>query len=357
MARNLRIEFPGAIYHVTSRMIGDRQTDRSRLFRDDADRQRFLERLAEGVKQYQVRLYLYCLMTNHFHLVCETPAGNLSRFMQSLTTAYTVYYNLKHRRHGHLLDGRFKAKVVEGDEYLLGLSRYVHLNPVRVGAIESRPYKEKIEYLRAYAWSSYRSYIGAVKALKFIQSGPILSEMGGQERKWPERYREYVERGLAKDDREFKAAIKRSARSIGSDAFRIWIDELHRKAAGGRRRPEDISFRHLTEPLQPDLVLETLAKIFRVGKDEFRQRRRNGYLRAVAARFLMRYVGQTEREVAGELGVSGGSAVSKQLRRLEGELMAGRNIQRRIKEAEELLDAEHKAVIIQSRNKRYPLNY
>jgi len=350
MARNLRIEFPGAIYHVTSRMIGDWQSERSRLFRDDADRKRFLERLAERVKQYQVRLYLYCLMTNHFHLVCETPAGNLSRFMQSLTTAYTVYYNLRHRRHGHLLDGRFKSKLVGGDEYLLGLSRYVHLNPVCAGAIEAGPYKEKLGYLRTYVWSSYRSYIGEVKALKFIQCGPILSEMGGQEREWPKRYRAYVERGLVKDDREFKLAIRRSSRSIGSDAFRIWIDELHRKVAGGRRRPEDISFRHLTEHLQPDLVLETLAKVFRVRKEEFRQRRRKGYLKAVAARFLIRYAGQTEREAAGELGVSGGSAVSKQLGKFAGEMMADREVQLRIREAEERLDEKHNAAIIRPLN-------
>ena len=350
MARNLRIEYPGAIYHVTSRMIGDWQVDRSRLFRDDADRQRFLERLAERVKQYQVRLYLYCLMANHFHLVCETPAGNLSRFMQSLTTAYTVYYNLRHRRHGHLLDGRFKSKLVEGDEYLLGLSRYVHLNPVCAGVVKEKPYKEKVAYLRAYAWSSYRSYIGQVKEFKFVQYGPILSEMGGAEREWPRRYRAYVERGLVRDDRELKLAMGRSARSIGSDAFRKWIDELHRKAAGNRRRPEDISFRHLAEYLSSAIVLETLAKIFRVREEEFRRQRRNGYLRAVAARFLIRHAGQTEREAAGELGLSSGSTVSKQLGKLDGKLLVDHSLQRRIKAAEEQLEEKRHAAIMRSKN-------
>lgn len=352
MARNLRIEYPGAIYHVTSRMIGDWQTDRSQLFRDDADRQRFLERLAERVRQYEVRLYLYCLMTNHFHLVCETLGGNLSRFMQSLTTAYTVYYNLRHKRHGHLLDGRFKSKLVEGDEYLLGLSRYVHLNPVYVGAVKARLFKEKVEHLLTYIWSSYRSYIGEVKELKFVEYGPILSEMGGAEREWPRRYREYAERGLAQDDHELKLAIRRSTRSIGSAAFRIWIDELHRKAAGSRRRPEDISFRHLVEYLPPDLVLETLTKVFRVRKEEFRRQRRNGYLRAVAGRFLIRYAGQTEREAAGELGISSGSTVSKQLGKLEDKLTTDRSIQRRIKVAEEQLEEKRHAAIMRFGNSR-----
>ncbi|MBU4248404.1 MAG: transposase, partial [Verrucomicrobia bacterium] len=143
MARHLRVEFPGAIYHVTCRMIGDRWLDQSRLFVDDKDRERFVDCLADRVEQYNIRLYLFVCMTNHFHLVFETPEGNCAKFMQSLSTAYTVYYNLRHGRHGHLLDGRYKAKLVEGDEYLLALSRYVHLNPVRVGALKDKPLAEQ----------------------------------------------------------------------------------------------------------------------------------------------------------------------------------------------------------------------
>ena len=194
MARHLRVEFPGAIYHVTCRMVGDAPSygnyggtgapsygnyggtgapsygnyggtgapSRSicggtswpperRLFRDEADHERFLERLAERVEQYHIRLYLFVLMTNHFHLVFETPETNCSKFMQSLSTAYTVYYNLRHGRHGHLLDGRFKAKPVDGDDYLLALSRYVHLNPVQVGSMKDKPIKERIEAWRPIA--------------------------------------------------------------------------------------------------------------------------------------------------------------------------------------------------------------
>ena len=103
MARHLRIEFPGAMYHVTCRMIGNWRTQRTYLFKDGADHERFLDRLAERVEQFNVRLYLFVNMANHFHLVLETPEGNCSKFMQSLSTAYTVYYNLRHGRHGHLL--------------------------------------------------------------------------------------------------------------------------------------------------------------------------------------------------------------------------------------------------------------
>jgi putative transposase len=161
MARPLRIEYPGAIYHVTCRMLGDALTLRGyggaswppekRLFRDEADHERFLGRLAERVEQFHVRLYLFVCMTNHFHLVFETPQANCSKFMHSLSTAYTVYYNLRHGRHGHLLDGRFKAKLVEGDDYLLALSRYVHLNPVQVAAQRNKSIDERINLERAVA--------------------------------------------------------------------------------------------------------------------------------------------------------------------------------------------------------------
>ena len=111
MARHLRVEYPGAIYHVAVRMLGSSPDDGCRLFRDNNDRERFLSRLAERVEQFNIRLYLFSLMQTHWHLVCETPEGNICGFMQSLTTAYTVYYNIRHRRHGHLVDGRFKARL------------------------------------------------------------------------------------------------------------------------------------------------------------------------------------------------------------------------------------------------------
>lgn len=171
MARHLRVEFPGAIYHVTCRMIGDGRLDRSQLFLDDRDRERFLGCLSERVERYNIRLYLFVLMTNHFHFVLETPEANCSRFMQSLCTAYSVYYNRRHSRHGHLLDGRFKGKLVEGEDYLLALTRYVHLNPVQVKAMAQKPLDQKITYVRQYPWSSYQSYTGRSKALDFVDYG------------------------------------------------------------------------------------------------------------------------------------------------------------------------------------------
>jgi REP element-mobilizing transposase RayT len=313
MARHLRVEFPGAIYHVTCRMIGDGRLENSRLFTEDRERERFLERLGEGVEQYNIRLYQFVLMTNHFHLVFETPEGNCSKFMHSLSTAYTVFYNLRHGRHGHLLDGRFKAKLVDGDNYLLALTRYVHLNPVMAGEMKTRPVKEKIQYLRQYPWSSYPSYTGDRKGYDFVTYGPILGEMSGKRRTWPRRYREFVEAGLAENDKEFEKVLKASPRSIGGVAFRTRVDTLYEKVMAGHGATEDIAFRHITEPLRADAVLNMLAAGLNVEKDEFCRRQRGSMLRAVAARYLMKYAAQSQRDVAKVLNAGSGSAISKQL--------------------------------------------
>ena len=129
MPRPPRIDFPDALYHVTSRGNG-----RATIFHSDADRERFLAQLADSLHTAAVVLHAYVLMDNHFHLLVHTPRGNLSRFMQRLCTAYAMYARYKHRRPGHQFQGRFKAKLVEDDVYLRVLRRYMHLNPVKTAA-------------------------------------------------------------------------------------------------------------------------------------------------------------------------------------------------------------------------------
>src|SRR5882724_8554912 len=139
MARPLRILYPNAFYHVTCR-----GNDRRVIFRDDDDRTRFLERLRSAREIFSVRVHAYVLMSNHFHLIVETPKANLSEFMRQFNISYTGYYNRRHHRIGHLYQGRFKAIVVDKDSYLLELSRYVHLNPIRIKAEAQRSETERI---------------------------------------------------------------------------------------------------------------------------------------------------------------------------------------------------------------------
>jgi REP element-mobilizing transposase RayT len=159
MARLLRVQFPGAIYHVSAR-----GNERRLIFGDDRDRARFLAKLAESKELYSVRLFLVCLMPNHFHLLLGTPGGNLSQCLGRLMTAYSVYFNKGHHRAGHLTQGRFAAQLVEGNEYLLKLSRYIHLNPVcgkrwkggAAGAAPERIEELCLEHLPELRWAGSR---------------------------------------------------------------------------------------------------------------------------------------------------------------------------------------------------------
>ena len=161
MARPLRIEYPGAYYHVTSR--GNEQKD---VFKSQRDREKFLDYLKSATMRYGAVIHAFCLMSNHYHLLMETPEGNLSRIMRHINGAYTTYFNVKRKRAGHLFQGRYKAILIEADDYLAELSRYIHLNPVRVGMVE-RP--------EQYQWSSYQSYTGQCKHPEWLRTDFVLS--------------------------------------------------------------------------------------------------------------------------------------------------------------------------------------
>ena len=333
MARQLRIEYPGAIYHVTVR--GNAQQD---IFRDETDHRLLNARLAESTRTYQVRLYLFCLMDNHFHLVLETPGANLGRFMQSVLTGYTVCYNLRHRCHGHLTQGRYGARLVSGDEYLLKLSRYVHLNPVKVKGKITQLLPERMEHLRTYAWSSYRSYIGLAKRLEWVDCGPMLALMGGRDKERMERYRCFVETGVAADDEEFMRAMSRSARSIGRDDFREWVDKRHVELLKDRRHPEDVTLRRdMGRRPDPGTVLAAVASAAGTTVEGLKARRRSWIWKGIAAMLLVTQAGLTRRECAHWLGVRAGAVVSYQIKRAGVMLKANARLARRVARLESQL--------------------
>jgi putative transposase len=338
MARTLRIEYPGAIYHVTCRLVGSWRDGDRELFRDDADRWRFLESLATRVDAFGVVLHQYVLMQNHTHLVIETPRGNCSAFMQSLLTSYTVYFNLRHDRHGHLFDGRYKAKLVEGDAYLLGLSRYVHLNPVRVGALKDSP-EEALKHLQNYYWSSYLQYIGRRKRLEFVTYTPTLAQMHKPARDRPRRYRQFVENGVGEVDEELKGAMSVSRLGIGGEAFRDEMQGLYAELVAATSRPEDAALRNVVEVLTADQVLAELAERLGCEQGLFTRRSKGTVHRPFAARYLTRYAGLSQREVAAILGVSTGAAISLQLRRFEDLVADNRKLRSLAKKCDKALSA------------------
>ncbi len=181
MARPLRLSFPGAVYHVTSR--GNARHD---IVADDRDRSQWLSLLAHVVDRYGWLCHAYCLMDNHYHLVIETPKPNLSIGMRQLNGRYTQAYNRRHEQVGHVFQGRFTAILVEKDAHLRELCRYVVLNPVRA-KIVSHP--------RLWVWSSYRATVGATKAPGWLTRDWILSQFGQRGGPAQARYRTFVAEG------------------------------------------------------------------------------------------------------------------------------------------------------------------
>jgi len=335
MPRRLRIQFAGAIYHVAIRGNG-----RADIFADDHDRERFLKRLEESLEIYTVRLYLFCLMSNHVHLVLETTQGNLSRFMQSLETGYTVYFNIRHNQPGHVMQGRYSAKLVEGNKYLLNLSRYVHLNPIFVDQAEKLPLKEKILALRNYRWSSYPGYSGIGKEYGFVTSSPILGLINAAKNRKRQAYRKYVESGLAETDEDFLALLKESPLCIGDDKFCAKMRELYRELTKKSEKPEDVAFRRQTGRVPAEEILQLLCEMLRVGEASFKERKRNSMLRPLAAKMLSKYGGLTNRKIAEVLNIGTGAATGRAAAKLDSVLEKDRALKTLLPEIEKKLTEE-----------------
>ena len=210
MARPLRIQYPDAFYHVTSR-----GNERKPVFRTQADRRRFLSYLESAHERYGAIIHAYCLMDNHYHLLIETPRGNLSQILHYLNGAYTTYFNTKRRRSGHLFQGRYKSILVEKDAYCQELSRYIHLNPVRTGLAESPA---------RYPWSSYPSYVGMAKRPSWLTTEFILSQFGRSDEEAKANYREFVEKYMSVGLRNPLKDVVAST-FLGSNAFVVSVKQ------------------------------------------------------------------------------------------------------------------------------------
>lgn len=181
MARPLRLEFPGAIYHVTARGNAC-----NAIFLDDEDRELFLACLGEAVVRFGWLCHAYCLMDNHYHLLIETPDGNLSQGMRQLNGVYTQRSNRRHGRVGHVFQGRFKAIVVDRDSYLLELCRYVALNPIRAGMVKQ---------IERHPWSSYPATVGLAGRPGWLSTDWVLSQFGKRRAAAQRRYADFVAEG------------------------------------------------------------------------------------------------------------------------------------------------------------------
>lgn len=230
MARPLRIEFAGALYHVTAR-----GNARSSIYDDDTDRARFLSLLGNTVGRHDWYCHVYCLMSNHYHLLIETAAPTLSKGMKYLNGLYTQSYNRRHRRVGHLLQGRFKAILVEKDAYLLELARYIVLNPVRARMVRSA---------RDWRWSSYRATAGHAQSEPCLTTDWILAGFARTRNVACKRYREFVQAGA---NQPSPWEQLRNQIYLGNDKF---VDDMQRKI-GPEQSLKDIPKKHKQGTVKP----------------------------------------------------------------------------------------------------------
>ena len=229
MARPLRIEFAGALYHITSR--GDR---REAIYKKDADRLAFLELLDDVCATYNWVCHAYCLMGNHYHLLVETPEANLSRGMRQLNGVYTQCFNRAHRFVGHVFQGRYKAILVDKQSYLLEVARYIVLNPVRAAMAHTAG---------DWPWSSYRATIGIVDPPHCLAVDWLLAAFGERRLDAIERYKIFVAAG--KGQPVLWAQLKNQV-FLGSEAF---VDEMHSLIDSDRELSEVPCSQRRSKPL------------------------------------------------------------------------------------------------------------
>ncbi|MBW3671825.1 MAG: transposase [Acidobacteria bacterium] len=211
MSRQLRIEFPGAIHHVTSR-----GNERRNIYRDERDRRRFLEILEEVVILRRWVLHAWVLMSNHYHLLIETPEVGLSRGMKKLNETYAKWFNTRHRRVGHLFQGPFQNILVERESHLLELTRYIVLNPVRCGAVN---------YAGDWKWSNYRATAGLKPAPSWLQTDWTLAKFDPWDRAQArEDYRGFVAEARGSEYKPWESLIGRIY--LGGEAFCEMVQKI-----------------------------------------------------------------------------------------------------------------------------------
>lgn len=321
MPRPWRIRYAGAKYHLTQRGNGAQG-----VFLCNEDNERFIEQLDYCLEKSRVGLYAYCLMPNHYHLFVETPMGNVQRFMQTLNTAYAMYFRYKHKRPGHCWQGRYGAQLVQGDDYILKLTRYIHLNPVKVKGWSDRPREEVLRHLNEWNWSSYPGYAG-IGASEGRVDYKWLELMGrttaGRRRK---AYREYSETMVSARDEKFLEDIGASRYAVGDESYREEVKHeikgklLERAVKGDVKWPED-------NLPGIEAVEQVVLAEFGISRGDLHSHGGHaGAAKSLAVELSCQFSGKTQREVGKYYGYTGDGGVSKQRKRLALKMSADKEL-------------------------------
>lgn len=285
MARPLRFLVPGGFYHVMNRGL-----ERRVIVRNDEDRQAFLETLGESVALWRFRVHAFSLMDNHFHLLIETPEGNLSRLMRHIAGVYTQRFNRRYRRDGPLFRGRYKAILLDADSYLLELVRYIHLNPVLAKIVE-RP--------ENHVWTSHGAYIGKRKGPEWLSMNGILGMFGQKTNEARKRLDAFVKEGVPKELAE-RLGGRNWPSMMGDDSFKEGIWKRF-----GREEEEIPETRQWKEHADWTDIVKVILETYGIDESELKAQRkgRNGDPRDALIYVARKAGGMGVKEIADRLGL------------------------------------------------------
>ena len=295
MARQLRIEYEGAYYHVLSR--GNNQ---QAIFLSDHDRNTFLQTLARQSERFEVDIIAYVLMDNHYHLLLRTNRPNLSKSMQWLGTTYTTIFNLRHSRKGHLFQGRYKSILVENESYLMQLSCYIHRNPLRAG-IAGR--------LLDYRWSSYTAYAYNRRCPDWLKTDLILSRFGPDNSKCKE-YREKVQR-YADEKNSIWEDVKHGI-IFGSQAY---VDRIQKDYLSGEPQAGIPVHQKFVDDRELFEIINNASAVLKIDIQKWKSSRRISNADIISRDMLIYHLWQSGRFRNSEIGKQVGLTISSVSRR------------------------------------------
>ncbi|UCE52244.1 MAG: transposase [Desulfobacterales bacterium] len=315
MARPLRVEYPGAYYHVIHRGNAGEN-----IFISNRDHEKFLENLEKAVERYEIKIHTYCLMTNHYHLLVETPQANLSRAIKWINVSYAAYFNRKRHRRGHLFQGRFKSLLVDADEYLKHLSRYIHLNPLRAKMVEA---------LSAYAWSSYPAFIDKAKVPVWLERDWLLGLFGNNRKAAAKNYRDFVEK-VDVDSLEDPGRDLAGGFILGGVEFVNWVKEsfLSKRSA----QKEVPQLKALKPRLTPEKIVTAVCKAFGCDEDHVLQKgRKKNTARDVAIYLARELTGVSGVDLGNYFGNISGAGITVRYNHMAGKIAENRRLKGRVK--------------------------
>lgn len=319
MVRPLRIEYPGAWYHVMNRGRRGEQ-----IFLEENDYKTFLELLMESVELWNLRIAAYCHMPNHYHLLVQTPDANLSRCMRHINGVYTQRFNRLHQCDGQLFRGRYKAILVDADCYLLQLVRYIHRNPLRAGIVEE---------LSSYEWSSHRGYLSKSKKWDWLHKDFVLSMLSEDRRQRRRLYREFV---AQEDSAEISQVFekKKLPSILGSEGF---IDRIRSQFFESKKHVE-VPESKILAPAR-EQIKELVCRIYGVSEEDLLKPKRGTFNepRSVAIYLTRQLRGENLAEICKEYGLKTHSSASSAVERVKAQIIKDRRFRKRVDKLVQIL--------------------